>query len=151
MPDGRLKLTKFQKRWKTNTAENRLRKEPVMNRADFDERFARWWDEYAAITDDPKPNFYQWFARVHPDVLGKELLWAVFDKGRRSAAEKAIRTWLEHGLEKPKTQLEVSNADAQIPEYSNEDILKMVLEEMGIDYAEFQEKFGNTVEARKLN
>src|SRR3989304_414452 len=45
MPDGRLKLTKFQKRWKTNTAENRLRRDPVMKRADFDNRFSQWWDE----------------------------------------------------------------------------------------------------------
>lgn len=120
-----------------------------MTREEFNEKYEEWLKEYSAEAE-PRPNFFQWFAKKHPEVLAKELLWAVFDEGRKSAASKSIQTWLEHGLEKPKTQLEVSSKDEQIPEFTPEDILKMALSEFGVTYEEFQERFGD-MEPKKAN
>ena len=146
MPDGvRLKKPRFRSDVIKKKLEGRQVKESGI---DTDQDTLQ--EEYNKLSE-PRPDFFQWaFERDQSKLYGILIKTARMPHSSGSERIKAISTILEFAKSKPKTQLEVSNADAGIPEYSIEEILKMSLSEYGIEWGEFQERFGD-VQPKKAN
>ena len=146
MPDGvRLKKPRFRSDVIKKKLEGRQVKESGI---DTDQDTLQ--EEYNKLPE-PRPDFFQWaFERDQSKLYGILVKTARMPHSSGSERIKAISTILEFAKSKPKTQLEVSSANDQIPEYSIEDVMKMTLSEYGITWEEFQERFGD-VQPKKFN
>ena len=133
MPDNRLKLPKFRNKWRKTTV-----KQATMDEESFEILFAQFQLEYNELPS-PKPNMFDWFASAHPEIMLKELLRNVLMAGRTSDADKASRTILEFGKQKPKTVIESGDSSEQFMNMSPEQVLYMALESCGISPNKFKE------------
>jgi hypothetical protein len=126
MPDNRLKLPKFRQKWRTTTI-----RQPSMSAEDFEKLFAKFQSEYDDL-ETPKPNMFDWFAYAHPEIMLKELLRNILMTKRGSDADKASRTILEFGKQKPKTVTEFGESAEPFTNMSPTEILDVALEMCGL-------------------
>lgn len=145
MPDGRLKLAKFRKAWKTHKSYLK----PSQTDEELVKRQNDRWLEYQALPE-PKSDYFEWASQRSRREQFDELERAYRNAERVSDKLKALSTLLEFSKSRPKTQLEVSQAADGIPEVSNEELLRMALEMNGINYEKFKEIFQLEIEATNL-
>lgn len=122
MPDGRLKLPKFQQRWGDWQK---------VKRNSLVEAQKERWQRYQTLSE-PRPDFMEWAATDTRRDCFEELEKVAKTAGRKTDRIKAIHIILEFTKRKPKQELEHS---ADMPEFSqmdNKDLLRMVLEMNGI-------------------
>lgn len=136
MPDNRLKLPKFRQKWRSTYV-----KKSTMSEEDFENLFSRFQLEYNQLPA-PKPNMFDWFASTHPEVMLKELLRNVLMAGRTSNTDKAARTILEFGKQKPKQVIETGESADSFMNMTPMQILDMALESCGL-----KEKFRQFLES----
>lgn len=129
MPDGRLKLSKFQKRWGDWQKAKRKSLSVVQS-----ER----WERYLALPK-PLPDYMEWAASDTRRDCFDELEKVAKTAGRKTDRIKAIHTILEFTKKKPKQELEHSGDLAEFSHLSNKDLLRMVLELNGIPPEVFEQ------------
>ena len=143
MPDGRLKLAKFRKVWKTHKSYLK----PTLTDDELQSKQDARWNEYQQLTE-PRPDYFEWASERSRREQFDELERAYKSAERVSDKLKAISTLLEFRKTRPKTMVETSSADSQIREYPIEEIVKMALAQYGVSWEEFQEKFGRPIEGK---
>jgi hypothetical protein len=133
MPDGRLKLPKFRRKWRKST---------VMQAVETDEQFnakwEKWQDEWEQLDPNNRPRFGTWLIDTKEDALVKPLFRILTDSGRKSEIRGAINTLWEHFKTKPKTQVEVSEGTQDFGEIKPEELLRNLMEFMGYSYEKFE-------------
>jgi len=122
MPDGRLKLRKFQKRWGDWQKAKRKSLSVVQ---------VERWERYQDLPE-PRPDFMEWAACDSRRACFEQLERVALTAGRKLDRIKAIHTILEFTKRKPKQELEHSGDLAEFSHLSNKDLLRMVLELNGI-------------------
>jgi len=122
MPDGRLKLPKFQKRWGDWQKIKRISLSQIQ---------AERWQRYQALSE-PRPDYMEWAASDTRKDCFEELEKVAKTASRKIDRVKAINVILDYTKRKPKQELEHSGELAEFSHLSNQDLLRMVLEMNGI-------------------
>lgn len=134
MPDGRLKLAKFRKGWKTHKSYLK----PAQTDAELTAKQEARWQEYQAVPE-PKPDYFEWASQRSRREQFDELERAYRNAERVSDKLKALGTLLEFSKSRPKSQIELTDGSNEMQQVSENDLLKMALELNGIDPAKFAE------------
>lgn len=129
MPDGRLKLRKFQERW--GDWQKAKRKSLGIVQAER-------WERYQALPE-PRQDFMEWAALDSRRDCFEQLERVALTAGRKLDRIKAIHTILEFTKKKPKQELEHSGDMQEFSHLSNKDLLRMVLELNGIRPETFEQ------------
>jgi hypothetical protein len=145
MPDGRLKLAKFRKGWKTHKSYLK----PTVTDDELLKKQTERFNRYEQLPG-PKPDYFEWASQASRREQFDELERAYKSAERVSDKLKALNTLLEFSKSRPKTTLEVSQSSDGIPELTNEELLRMALEMNGINYDKFKEIFQTDIEATTL-
>lgn len=133
MPDGRLKLPKFRRKWYKSTV-----REPSIAQDDLQALQEARWKEYQVLPE-PRRDYLEWAAsrarRQQFDILEDIALNA----GKTADRIKAVQSILEFSKSKPKTQVELSENREAFFDMSPAELLKTILELNGISFDKFQQ------------
>jgi hypothetical protein len=132
MPDGRLKLPKFRNRWRKSTVL-----EPTVAEGDLETSQKARWEEYQAL-EDPKPDYFEWASQRDRREQYDGIEDIFKNAGRASDRLKALALMLEFSKSKPKQVHEVSEATPQLGDVPMDEVLRGLLEVMGISYEKWQ-------------
>lgn len=134
MPDGRLKLPKF--RLASMAKRKKARALRQVQLKTEQEELKKKYDQIP----EPKPGFFEW-AFKQEEHLFYDILRKIGRMPNSTPTEKirAIGTLTEYSKSKPKAQLELANKAPDFEQMPVEELLRMLLETIGINWDRFRE------------